>query len=189
MHQLEPFYMWVDDYTASEDELSPFYGRDYAQFKYHNAIYDHFIHPQWDYFGSDTLFTKLLYVDYEEQFAIFEFIGEWNDAINNDIMMFKTEVLDILLANGIEKFILIGENILNFHSSDDCYYEEWFDELGGGWITAINFRAHVLEEFKQLNIDYYINFGGEFDDFNWRKFNPRQLFGIVDGLTAKRLNA
>jgi len=27
------------------------------------------------------------------------------------------------------QFILIGENVLNFHSSDDCYYEEWFQDV------------------------------------------------------------
>ncbi|MFN3529823.1 MAG: hypothetical protein ACK417_07890 [Bacteroidia bacterium] len=189
MHNIEPYYLWIDDYNAAEDEHSPFFGRQYSEFRYTNRIYDHMIHPQWDDFGSETLFLKILYVDYQASYAILEFIGEWNDAINNDIMLLKTEVVDVLSGCGVDKFMLIGENVLNFHASDDCYYEEWFGELDAGWIAAINFRDHVLEEMKQSNIDYYINFGGDLDELYWRKFNPRQLFQLVDGLIAKRLNA
>ena len=29
---------------------------------------------------------KILFADYEQNFAIIELIGEWNDAIENDIM-------------------------------------------------------------------------------------------------------
>jgi hypothetical protein len=189
MHNIEPFYLWIDDYSAADDEHSPFFGRSYSEFAYTHTIYDHFIHPQWDHFGSDTLFVKLLYVDYHRNFAILEFLGEWNDAINNDIMTLKTEVLDVLMGHGIQKFMLIGENVLNFHASDDCYYEEWFGELEDGWIAAVNFRPHVLEEMKGSNLDYYLNFGGQLDDFYWRKFHPRQLFTHIDGLISKRLNA
>ena len=51
-----------------------------------------------------------------------------------------------LMSEGIERFILIGENVLNFHASDDCYYEEWFDEVtdADGWIALLNFRQHVV---------------------------------------------
>ena len=84
--------------------------------------------------GSTTLFVKILFADYEERFAILEFIGEWNDTLFNDVMTLKRNVIEPLLSEGIERFILIGENVLNFHASDDCYYEEWFDEqtaMGG----------------------------------------------------------
>jgi len=188
MHTIEPFYRWIEDYNAAEDERSPFYGREYSEFTYSQAIYDHYIHPQWDDFGSETLFLKLLYTDYDAGFTIIEFIGEWNDAIANDVMTLKTEVIDILLAEGIRYFMLIGENILNFHSSDDAYYEEWFGELDEGWIVAINFREHVASEMQQQNLDYYINFGGELEEFPWRKFSPRQLFQRIDSLISKRLN-
>ena len=43
---------------------------------------------------------------------------------------------------------MIGENILNFHGSDDCYYEEWKSDCNEGWIVPINFRDHVLDEMK-----------------------------------------
>jgi len=90
---------------------------------------------------------------------------------------------------GINKFILIGENVLNFHSSDDSYYEEWFDDVGeSGWIVLLNFREHVLEEMKKTGLDYYFIWGGEMDDFNWRRFSPGQVFGNVLKIISLRLN-
>ena len=155
MHLIEPFYLWRTDYIASVDPLSPFYEREYSEFEFNNSVYDFYIHPQWDNIGSPTLFIKILYVDYDDQFAIIELIGEWNDAIENDIMTFKRDIIDPMIDEGITKFILIGENVLNFHYSDDCYYEEWFQDVEDGWIVGLNFQEHVLQEFKQNNIDYF----------------------------------
>src|SRR5690606_3977720 len=112
-------------------------------------------------------------------FAIIEMIGEWNDAITNDIMHLKRDVLEVMIEKGINKFILIGENVLNFHASDDSYYEEWFQDVEDGWIVALNFQPHVLSEFTDTNIDYFINFGGELDNMMWRKFSPMQLYSSV----------
>ncbi|WP_028298321.1 hypothetical protein [Olivibacter sitiensis] len=188
MHEIEPFYRWRDDYIAAEDELSPFYGVEYSEFEFDKQIYNFLLHPQWDHFGSSTLYLKVLFADYDHGFAIIELIGEWNDAINNDIMFFKREIIEMMLAAGIRKFILIGENVLNFHSSDDCYYEEWFQEVEDGWIAGINFRPHVVDEFKSSNIDYYINFGGGLDDFNWRTIKPLQVYWSVEEQLTKRLS-
>ena len=102
-------------------------------------------------------------------------------------MFLKREILDLMVDEGLNKFILIGENVLNFHSSDDCYYEEWFQEVEDGWIAAINFREHVMDEFKRNNIDYYLNFGGELDQLPWRNLKPIQLFNKVEELLTKRL--
>ncbi len=187
MQDIEPYYRWRDLYVAEEDELSPFYGREYSEFEYSNTVYNYFIHPQWDDFGSNTLYLKVIFADYNMQFAIIEFIGEWNDCINNDIMTLKRDLIDDMIVNGIDKFILIGENVLNFHASDDCYYQEWFDDIENGWIVAINFREHVLSEFSKNNIDFYLLFGGELDNFPWRIFNPQQLFERVEGVMSKRL--
>ncbi|QNL50402.1 hypothetical protein H8S90_01910 [Olivibacter sp. SDN3] len=187
MHEIEPFYRWRDDYIASEDELSPFYGTEYSEFEFDKQIYNFLLHPQWDYFGSTTLYLKILYADYDHNYAIIEFIGEWNDAIYNDIMLLKREILEPMMSAGINKFILIGENILNFHSSDDCYYEEWFQEIEDGWIAGINFRQHVIEEFKNSNIDYFINFGGALDEVSWRNHKPIQVYRAVEEQLTKRL--
>ena len=86
MQHLEPFYHWRHLYMAEEDPASPFYGKVYSEFEFSDTIYNYYIHPQWDSFDSPTLYLKILFVDYEEGFTIIEFLGEWNDAIGNDIM-------------------------------------------------------------------------------------------------------
>jgi hypothetical protein len=174
-------------YSAAEDELSPFYGREYSEFMFTHAVYNYLIHPQWDFFGSNTLYIKILYADYQDGFAIIELLGEWNDALYNDIMILKREVIELLQEEGIDKFILLGENVMNFHASDDSYYEEWFQETEEGWIAFVNFREHVLDEFRRARIDYFVNFGGELDELNWRKWSPRQLQERISGVLAKRL--
>ena len=188
MHEIEPFYLWRDDYIAAEDELSPFYETEYSEFYSDKQLYNFLIHPQWDTFGSQTLYIKVLFVDYDRNYAIIELMGEWNDAINNDIMMLKREIIELMVDEGINKFILIGENVLNFHTSDDSYYEEWFQDVEDGWIAGVNFNEHVIQEFRENSIDYYINFGGELDDLHWRKLKPHQFYKKVEELLTKRLN-
>jgi hypothetical protein len=187
MQDIEPYYRWRDLYKSEEDELSLFYGREHSEFEYTNTIYNYFIHPQWDDFGSNTLYLKVIFADYSRQFAIIELIGEWNDCINNDIMTLKRDLVDDMIGKGISKFILIGENVLNFHGSDDCYYQEWFDDIEDGWIVALNFREHVLTEFSKFNIDYYLLYGGELNQFPWRTYNPAQLFNHVEKIMMHRL--
>lgn len=189
MHEIEPYYHWRHLYIAEEDDRSPFFGRTYSEFEFVNSVYNFCIHPQWDDFGSATLYIKILYVNYDEAFCIIEFIGEWNDILHNDIMYLKRNVLDVLLDCGINKFILIGEYVMNAHIDDNDYYQEWSDELlVGGWIVALNFRNHVLQEFKQSNISNYINFGSEMNEINWRKNNPIMLYNEVSNLIVRRLN-
>jgi hypothetical protein len=187
MQDIEPYYAWRDLYIAAEDELSPFFGREYSEFEYSNTIYNYFIHPQWDDFGSSTLYLKVLYADYEQGYAVIEMFGEWNDAINNDIMTLKRDLIDEMITNNIRKFILIGENVLNFHASDDCYYQEWFEDVDEGWIVALNFREHVLQEMSRNNIDFNLIYGGELDELRWRTFNPSQLFLKVEDIVRHRL--
>jgi hypothetical protein len=102
-------------------------------------------------------------------------------------MMLKRDIIDDLLKEGINKFILIGENVLNFHASDDCYYQEWFEDVEDGWVVALNFRDHVLSEFSKNNIDYYLIYGGELNELRWRNYQPNQLFLLVDSVVSHRL--
>jgi hypothetical protein len=189
MHDLEPYYNWRGLYIASEDPYSPFYEREYSEFEFTDKIYNHYIHPQWDSFGSQTLFMKILFVDYEDGYAIMEFIGEWNDLLYNDIMLLKREIIEHLMQYGISKYILLGENVLNFHSSDDCYYEEWFEEVNDedGWIAIVNLRDHVLEDFQSANIDSYFVLGGTLNDTRWRTHSPHQFFQQIQSQVMKRL--
>lgn len=188
MHYIEPYYHWRDFYIAAEDPSSPFFNRDYSEFEFTDQIYNYLIHPQWDNMGSRTLVIKILFVEYDESYAIIEMFGEWNDAIENDIMTFKREIVEPLLEHGINKFILIGENVLNFHYSDDCYYEEWFDEVEDGWIALINFHDHVVKEFEHIHIDSYFVMGGDLDEIEWRTFSPFQFYERVNQYVTKRLN-
>ncbi|MCD4698266.1 MAG: hypothetical protein K8S16_18730 [Bacteroidales bacterium] len=187
MHTIEPHYTWQHLYISSEDRNSPFYGREYSEFEFSNAIYDHYIHPQWDQIGSSTLYLKLLFVNYDEAYCIIELMGEWNDCLHNDIMYLKRNIADALIENGINKFILIGENVLNFHSSEADYYQEWFEDVGDGWIALVNFREHVLNEIEQANIDYYLAMGGCLNNMVWRSHIPNRVYENVKIFVTKRL--
>ncbi len=187
MHTIEPFYNWEQLYRASEDRRSPFFGRKNSETLCENTIYNYYIHPQWDDFGSRTLYLKLLYVHYEEHFAVIELFGEWNDILYNDVMYLYRNVIEELLDEGIKYFILIGENVLDFHSDTDDYFAEWFDNLEDGWIIGLNFRQHVKEEFREAQIDQYLIFGGEFDELAWRRFLPRQLFSQLNDWVAHQI--
>lgn len=179
MHEIEPYYNWLHLYNAEEDELSPFYGVEHSEFEYSNTVYNYYIHPQWDEFGSRTLYLKALFVDYEMCYAIIEMIGEWNDAVENDIMQLKRSVIDPMEAKGISKFILITENVLNFHSSDTDYYEEWHEDMAdnGGWVVAVNMPEQTQYDFTRSHIDRYIKL---MDVPNWRTYQPGDFFQLVD---------
>jgi hypothetical protein len=186
MHDIEPFYHWRHLYVSEEDDRSPFYGRVYSEFEYSKTIYNYYIHPQWDEFGSRTLYMKVLVADYDEGYAVIELIGEWNDAIENDIMNLKREVIDKLFENGIIKFILIAENVLNFHSGDRDYYEEWYEEVSGenGWIACVYMPEQTQYDFRRAKLDSYIHLL-ELD--NWRIYKPFHLFRKIDQQVKNRL--
>lgn len=186
MHEIEPFYNWRHLYTAEEDELSPFFGREYSEFEFSNTVYNYYIHPQWDDFGSRTLYLKILYADYEFNYAVIEVLGEWNDCIENDIMALKRDVIDVLISHGLHKFILITENVMNFHSSDDSYYEEWWEDIrdDGGWIVSLNMPEQTRQEFESAHLDHYVHL---LDIDKWRTYQPQHLFNMVDNLMMRRL--
>ena len=136
MHEIEPFYNWRHVYQSDKDEKSPFFGKVHSEFEFTNTVYGYCIHPQWDYIGSETLYIKVLYADYVNGSIIIEMIGEWNDTLHNDVMHLKRNLIDYYLLQGFQYFVLIGENVLNFHGSGDEYLEEWFDEIEDGWILG-----------------------------------------------------
>ena len=110
-----------------------------------------------------------------------------NDAIENDVMTLKREVVDKLLAQGINKFILIGENVLNFHSSDECYYEEWFEDVQekGGWIVMLGLPEQSAYDFKRTGIHRFVEL---LELVDWRPFTPSNLFTKIDNLILHRLS-
>jgi len=187
MHDIEPYFKWRDDYTAETDRLSPFYKQTYSELHFTNKIYNYYIHPQWDNFGSQTLYLKILYVEYDKAFAIIELIGEWNDCLYNDIMYLKSEVINVLTKSGIHKFILLCDNVLAFHSSDDCYYEEWWDDIKeeDGWVVMVNTFDNVQEDMKRARLQYYVNFGARYNDFIWQNKTPILVYKAIKKLLEK----
>ncbi len=190
MHTIEPYWKWRDYYRAEADEKSPFYGRVYSEFEYIDTIYNYYIHPQWDFFGSETLYLKLLYVNYNKHVAIIEFIGEWNDCRANDIEFLKRDIIDGLIENGIYKFVLIGENVLEFFSDCADYYEEWYDDIKeqNGWIIALHFREHIIAEMQQATIHHYIQINEKFSAINWRQYKPLHLIAYLEAHQDKLLS-
>jgi hypothetical protein len=187
VHQILPFENWLKYYDSSTDERSPFFEKEYNFDLYSETIYGYYIDPSWDYFGSETLYLKILYADYDEGFAILEFLGEWNDTIENDIMTLKRNFLELLAHEGINKYILIGENILNFHGSDDLYYDEWFEDVEEGWIAAVCFPDFIQQELRKYRVDNYINMGGTLQIEIWRTLHPLQFYQLVSQLIQRRL--
>ena len=187
MHTIEPYFNWRHLYTAETDEQSPFFGREYSEFQFSQTVYNYYIHPQWDEFGSRTLYMKLLFVDYERKYAIIELIGEWNDAIENDIMTLRREVTDKLSELGITHFILIGENVLNFHSSDREYYQEWYEEVSDaeGWIVMLNMPEASQQDFKKTRLNRYVEL---MDLPQWRTWKPDLIFTYINDVFSHRLN-
>lgn len=191
MHDIEPHFAWRDQYIASEDGRSPFFGREYNEFEYSLQLYNFYLHPQWDDFGSSTLYGKILFADYEVGYVLIELIGEWNDTLHNDIMYLKRNVADLLFKKGIIKFVFFCENVLNFHASpDDDYYAEWSEEITeeGGWIAFLNTRQHVEEEMHAARLQWYAHFGEDYNDIIWRTQKPQVVFSIIDAMVNGRIH-
>lgn len=186
MHDIEPFYKWRADYAVEDDPQSPFHDRAYNDWKY---VYNYALHPLWDEFGSATLYLKVLFADYDQHFAIIELIGEWNDTIYNDVMHLKRNVIEPMIDAGISKFILLMDNVLNFHGSEEDYYEEWAEEcrdaFNGGWIVLLNTFDHVADEMRDTRLDNALLFGPAFNDISWRLATPQRLKALVERLIAE----
>lgn len=186
MHAIEPYHQWAHIYNSQEDELSPFYGRQYSEFEFEHTVYNYYIHPQWDEFGSHTLYLKVLYADYDQGYCIIELMGEWNDCVENDIMHLKRTVLDPMVARGLNKLILVAENVMNFYSGDTDYYEEWWEEVQGegGWIALINLPEHSLAEFREAQLNRYLFF---FSVINWRTLKPEHFCQLIDDTLLRKI--
>ena len=90
-------------------------------------------------------------------------------------------------SKGIYKFILIGENVLNFHSDGREYYEELHEELSdeNGWIVCLNMPEQTQYDFRHAHLDKYIEF---MELENWRVYKPFHLFKKIDGELMARLD-
>ena len=102
-------------------------------------------------------------------------------------MTLKRDVVDIMIKDGITKFILITENVLNFHSGDAEYYEEWQDDIRdeGGWVVLLNLPEQSQHDFRRSRLRNYIEF---LEYPGWRTLQPQHLFAAVDNTMLRRLN-
>jgi hypothetical protein len=190
MHDLEPYHQWRDQYIAANDPKSPFYGRVYNEFSYTTKIYNYYIHPQWDSFESTTLFAKILFADYDQSYAMIEFIGEWNDALHEDMMVLKRKILEPMMDAGISRFIFFCDNLLNFHANDDDYYQELYEDLEDmyprGWVVYVNTHLHVEEEMQSAKLDRYVHIGEQYVELPWRGHKPHHCFEMIEQIYENR---
>jgi hypothetical protein len=77
--------------------------------------------------------------------------------------------------------------VLNFHSSDDSYYEEWHEQLedDNGWVAIVNLPEQSKYDFKKARLTNYINLM-ELDQ--WRTLKPEYIFNIIDNEIMRRLD-
>ncbi|HHG85044.1 MAG TPA: hypothetical protein ENJ82_09900 [Bacteroidetes bacterium] len=187
MHEVEPFYGWLKYYTSEQDANSPFFEVIHNEFEYDRQVYQYLAHPQWDHIDSESLLVKILYADYENGVAILELFGVWNDLLENDYRLLADNCLSYLIDAGVNRFVLIMENVLNVYVDLDDYYEAIQDELGDGWICLLRAREHVKSEFQEHNIDQYFFWSQALDELLWRKLKPAQLYQKVENKLAKLL--
>jgi len=97
-------------------------------------------------------------------------------------------VIDVFEANGINKFIFIAENVLNFHSGDKDYYEELYEEVSDtrGWVVCLNMPEQTQYDFRRAKLDRIV----ELIELNdWRVYKPFHLFKKIDNELTLRLKA
>jgi hypothetical protein len=90
------------------------------------------------------------------------------------------------MQQGIHKFIFVAENVLNFHSGDRDYYEEWYEELSDeeGWAILLNMPEQTQYDFRGAKLHRYLELM-EID--NWRTYKPFHLFRKLDQQMMNRL--
>jgi MFS superfamily sulfate permease-like transporter len=101
-------------------------------------------------------------------------------------MTLRRDVTDLLQKQGINKFILIAENVLNFHSSDDSYYEEWQESVAdeGGWVVIVDMPIQSQYDFKKARLTNYVAL---LDLPQWRTLKPELVFSQIDDWMIRQL--
>ncbi|MDX1906637.1 MAG: hypothetical protein SF053_06340 [Bacteroidia bacterium] len=179
LHDIEPFYGWLDLYSHETDTLSPFHEVEHSQFYYDRSVNQIPAHPLWDEIGSESLLVKILFADYEAGYAIIELFGEWNDLYDNDFKLLAENCLTWLVDNGINQFILICENVFHAYLERDDYYEAMQEELEDGWICILRARETVQVEMDAYGIMSYFYRSPILDELAWRRMRPRQLYDLI----------
>lgn len=110
-------------------------------------------------------------------------------TLHEDVMWLKRNVADVLMKEGIFKFVFFCENISIFHSGEDEYYAEWAEEVQeeNGWIVLLNIRQHIEEEMLEARLQQYMYFGENYNDINWQTQKPAIVFSIIDAMVNGRI--
>jgi len=188
LRNIEPFFGWLAMYSHDRDERSPFHDIEHNQFYFDRSINHIPAHPLWDDFGSESLLLKILFVDYDEGYTIIELFGEWNDLFDNDFKLLSENCLSYLLDYGVDKFILVCENVFHIYPETDDYYQAMHESLEEGWMCLLRPRPHVLEEMQQYGIVDYFYLSEKLDEIPWRKQKPHQLYRFVEARMPRLLN-
>ena len=186
-HDIEPFYGWLNLYNHEDDPRSPYHEVKHNQFYYDRSVNEMPAHPLWDTIGSESLLIKILYANYESGYAIIELFGEWNDLYENDYKLFAENCLTYLIDQGINRFVLICENVFHAYFESDDYYDAVQEELEEGWISLIRPRPNVLEEIEAYHLTSYFYHSPLLDDLQWRKLKPFQLVDLIESRITKLL--
>lgn len=187
LRDIEPFYGWLGIYNHEIDERSPYHGIEHNQFYYDRSINTIPAHPLWDEIGSESLLIKILFADYEQGFAIIELFGEWNDLFENDFKLLAENCFTYLIDHGIQKFILVCENVFHIYLDTDDYYQALAEELEDGWICTLRLRDEIQEEIEQYGISGYFYWSPLLDELPWRRLKPYQIYQLVENRMGKVL--
>jgi len=187
MFDIEPHYGWLHMYDPEKDKHSPFYGVEHNIFEFDRSVYNMPAHPLWEDIDSENLLLKILFADYAEGYAIIELMGEWNDLQFNDFKLMCRNCLELLFDYGINKFILICENVFHVYLESDEYYAAFQEDIGDGWIFLLRGRAEVLAEFEHYGISAYVAWSLQLDALNWRKMKPEDLYAAVQAYYQRLL--
>jgi hypothetical protein len=82
---------------------------------------------------------------------------------------------------------MIAENVLNFHSSDDSYYEEWKEQLEDdhGWVVLLNMPEQSKYDFKKARLTNYVEM---MELPQWRTMKPEIIYQLIDNIMNRRLD-
>jgi hypothetical protein len=105
----------------------------------------------------------------------------------NDFKLFTENCLLAFTAAGIDKFILICENVFNIYLENDEYYNAFQDEIPDGWIALIRARDAVLEEITRYGLSGVFYWTKELDLMSWRKMKPDDIFEKINVSMRKAL--
>ena len=187
LYTIEPFYGWLELYNHQEDERSPFHGVEHNLFYFDRSVNNIPAHPLWDQIGSESLLVKILYADYPEGYAIIELFGEWNDLFDNDYKLLAENCLTYLIDQGVNKFILVCENVFHIYLDQDDYYQALAEEIETGWICMLRPRTHILEEMEAYGISSYFYWSPVLDEVACRRLKPHQIYQLVSSRMQKVL--